>query len=191
MKARHLKPNARSRRPLQREWQDPFMLVADELSLAPPPLQAGISRRAFHGRVHTLGLQCGDTDEMDHPFGDVRLQAGMGDFMQLNPVASHTLFESVCKSKVPGVPQKTTDEDEDGYKVFRHLLKNVILFRGTHRFLDTDLPKLLDIMRTPGGRAVPAELRTNILAQCQNGPHDPRVDEDYILDGMKLEDAHL
>ena len=185
MKARQLKPNARSLRPLQREWQDAFLLVEDEMGLAPPPLQAGISRRAFHGRAHQLGFRCAEGEELDHPFGDVPIQVGLGDFLQLNTVASHTCMEAVCTSPVPGVPKKTTDEDRDGYKVFRYFLRNVILFRSSHRFLDDDLPMLLEIMRTPGGKRVPSALRAKILAQCQRGPSDHRLDEDYMVDGVR------
>ena len=59
----------------------------------------------------------------------------------------------------------------------------MILFTGTYRFLDQDLPTLLNIMRTPGGRVVPEELRTRILAQVQAGPHDPRYSDEHVVDG--------
>ena len=135
---------------LEAEWCDLMFLLGDELSVADPRLLAGISRRAFHGRARLLGL--GHDDILEHSFGDVPLQAFMADFLQLNPVRSHTLLEAHCRSLVPGVPRQTADEDRDGYETFRRLCKNVILFTGTHRYLDEDLPALLNIMRTPGGR---------------------------------------
>jgi hypothetical protein len=92
---------------------------------------------------------------MEHPFGDVLLQILMGDFLQLSPVKAHTLIEALCRSEVPRVPAKTKDEDRDGYQLFRNAYKNVVIFTGTHRLLDSDLPALLQIMTTPGGRKVP------------------------------------
>ena len=75
------------------------------------------------------------------------------DFLKLNPVKAHTLVEALCKSKVPRVPAKTQGEYRYGYKLCRSACKNVIIFTGTHRFLDSDLPALLQIMATPGGLA--------------------------------------
>ena len=103
LKAKQLKPSSQKRRALETEWVDPLLLLCDELSLAPPPLLAGVSRRAFHGRARPLRLNADDI--MDHPFGDILLQALMGDFLQLNPVKSHTLVEAFATSRVPGVPE--------------------------------------------------------------------------------------
>ena len=132
-----------------------MLLAGDEISMAKPPLLAAIHRRAFYGRARHLGLK--PNEIMEHPFGDVLLQAFMGDFLQLNPVKSHTLLEAFSKTRVPGVPSATTDEDRDGYHLFRNACKPVILFTDTHRFLDEDHKQLLEIMATPGGRAVPKE----------------------------------
>ena len=136
--AKKLKPNSRARKALEEEWLSTFFLLADELPTCPPPLLAGLSRRAFHGRARNIGL---DSEEaLEHPFGHVPIQVCMGDFLQLNPVKNHSLLEAFCTSRVPGVPQKTKDEDRDGYRLFRDLCQNVVMFRGTHRFKDVDLP---------------------------------------------------
>ena len=60
------------------------------------------------------------------------------------------------------------------------MCSNVILFSGTHRFLDADLPALLEIMRTPGGRGVPEWLREKIARRIQAGPSDPRIQESFV-----------
>ncbi len=182
LKAKHLKPKARARKALEAEWQDLFFLLADELSLAAPALLAGVSRRAFHGRAKLMGLSLEEI--LEHPFGNVPLQVLMGDFLQLNPVKAHTLLEAFCTSPVPGVPLKTKDEDRDGYKLFRQMCRNVVLFNGTHRFLDKDLPKLLGIMRTKGGKWVPDELGGKIWQRIQAAPQDPHIREDYVLEGI-------
>ena len=63
------------------------------------------------------------------------------------------------------------------------MCKNVVQFAGTHRFLDTDLPALLEIMRTPGGKRVPHTLRRAVLARIQAGPDDPRLGRDFVVEG--------
>ena len=56
---------------------------------------------------------------MEEPFGNILMQVFMGDFMQLNPVQSHTLLEALIKSaRVPRVPRKVSDEDKDGFSIF-------------------------------------------------------------------------
>ena len=66
--------------------------------MASPPLLAGISRRASHGRQDLLKLDMADF--LEQPFGEVLLQALSGDFMQLNPVASHTLMETLLRKNM-------------------------------------------------------------------------------------------
>jgi hypothetical protein len=159
LKARELKPNSRAKKALQREWETLVMLLGDEVSMASPPLLAGLSRRASHGRRDLLKLDM--TNVLEQPFGQVLLQALAGDFMQLNPVCNHTLMEALLRrSKVPGVPSKVKEEDADGYAIFRKICENVVLFIGSHRFLDSDLPQLLTIMRTKGGARLARELTT-------------------------------
>ncbi len=59
-----------------------------------------------------------------------------------------------------------------------------MLFTGSHRFLDEDLSKLLEIMRTKGGAEVPPELRAKICARIVAGPGDPRLSPTYVAEGQ-------
>ncbi|CAK0852500.1 unnamed protein product, partial [Prorocentrum cordatum] len=182
--ANRLRPNSRAKKKLEAEWEYLVLLLADEIGLASPPLLAGLSRRATFGRKDLLRLRADRA--IEEPFGQVLAQAIMGDFMQVNPVCSHTLLEALLvDSRVPGVPRKVTDEDEDGWKVFRKMASDVVLFTGTHRFLDEDLPRLFEIMRTPGGARVPDDLRAKIRDRVQLGPDDPRMSMDYELEGVR------
>ena len=183
LKAKHLRPNSKAKKALQAEWEYLVLLLGDELSVSAPPLLAGISRRASHGRRDLMDLDL--KRALEEPFGNVLLQALMGDFMQLNPVKSHTLLEALARTaRVPGVPRQTKDEDGDGYSIFRKVCENVVLFTGTHRFLDKDLPALLEIMRTPGGRPVPEALRRAVEARIVAGPEDPRLAPDFVHEGV-------
>ena len=107
-----------------------------------------------------------------------------GDFMQLNAVLSHTLLESFLPGSelsVPGVPGETSALNKDGYKIFDAMTGIVILFKHSHSFLENDpLTELLGIMRTPGGRRVPEELRRAILARVQCGEGNARVSLTYV-----------
>eukprot|EP00973_Karenia_brevis_P038662 5335973-Karenia_brevis.AAC.1 len=69
----------------------------------------------------------------------------------------------------PGVPKKLRDEDRDGYAIFRKVCEHVVLFTGSHRFSDEDLPHLLRIMRTKGSAKVPEELRARVRRQIITG----------------------
>ncbi|CAK0803316.1 unnamed protein product [Prorocentrum cordatum] len=182
--ASKLKPNTRAKKKLEAEWEYLVLLLADEIGLASPPLLAGLSRRATFGRKDLLRLCVARA--IEEPFGQVPVQAIMGDFMQINPVCSHTLLEALlARARVPGVPRKITDEDEDGWKVFRKMASDVVVFTGTHRFLDEDLPLLFEVMRTPGGARVPDDLRAKIRDRVQRGPDDPRMSMDYELEGVR------
>ncbi len=184
LKARNLRPRKKAKDALANEWYDALMLLADEIGTAAPPLFAGVSRRASHGRREAYKLDMARA--MEQPFGETLLQVVMGDFLQLNPVASHTLLESLLSAgtRVPGVPRTTTDEDRDGYSIFRKVCENVVLFTGTHRFLDEDLPRLLEIMRTKGGAEVPEELRARIRERTLKGESDPRLSSTYEQEGQ-------
>ena len=189
LKAKQLRPNSRAKKALQAEWEFLVLLLGDELSQASPPLLAGISRRASHGRESEYKLDMKRV--LEEPFGKVLLQVLVGDFVQLNPVNSHTLLEALVKGmRVPGTPRSFKPEDEDGFKVFDQICENVVLFTGTHRFLDKDLPQLLEIMRTPGGAPVPQALRQKIEERIQAGPDDPRLSSDHVQEGVRGFFAH-
>ena len=111
------------------------------------------------------------------------MQILLGDFLQLNPVRTHTLVESLIDTavhKIAGVPEKNSTVGVKRLHHFRLITENVILFKGTHRFLPDDpLAELLRIMRVPGGETVPQWLREQVLAQIQYGEADPRASNAY------------
>ena len=95
LRAKMLRPNSKAKKALELEWGYLVLLLGDELSLASPPLLAGVSRRASYGRRALKKLEV--FKFMEQPFGEVLLQVLMGDFMQLNPVKSHTLLEAFLR----------------------------------------------------------------------------------------------
>ena len=177
-------PNKKAKDALTLEWEAGLLLLGDELGTAAPRLLAGVSRRASYGRKDLYNLDM--MRVMEQPFGEMLLQVGIGDFLQLNPVASHTLLEALLPSttRVPGTPRRVTDEDRDGYQVFRTMCKNVILFTGTRRFKDKALPQLLEIMPTPG-RPLPEALRSKIRERIVETDDDPRLSHDFEQEGQK------
>ena len=83
------------------------LAIGDESSQMDPELLATVSARAYYGR---LPRHMWDTTTLpEHSFGDVLMQILLGDFLQLNPVRTHTLVESLIDTavhKIAGVPEK-------------------------------------------------------------------------------------
>ena len=100
LQAKKLKPTSGLQKALELEWNDSFMMLGDEIGVSAPALLAGLSRRAFYARRRMLNFKLESV--MEHPFGDVRLQVYMADFLQLMPVRSHSLVEAFCKSPIQG-----------------------------------------------------------------------------------------
>jgi hypothetical protein len=175
------KPSLQAMVKLKQVWEALVGILLDEASLMPPELLAAVNVRAGWARCDRRGGQ--DRNFTEHTFGDILLQIMLGDFLQLNPVLSHTLLEAFLENTgitVPRVPVQTSQMDKDGYQIFRGFCKQVVLFRGSHRFVPNDpLAQLLEIMRQPGGGPVPEELRRRIAARIQRGEADPRAGLDY------------
>ena len=175
------KPSRPAMEKLKKGWAGLACVLLDEMSLTPPELLAVVNCRAGWARSELIKLEPGSFVEF--PFGDILLQIMLGDFLQLNPVLSHTLLEAFLEDtaiSVPRVPEKTSDLDHQGYNIFRRFCRQVVLFRGTHRFVAGDpLIKLLEIMRIPGGKTLPDWLREKISARIQRGEEDPRAQPDY------------
>ena len=185
LKAKKLRPNTKARRALEKEWYRTACLFIDEFGLSSSRLFAAVSRRAFFGRAKDWDFDSRRAElAAEHPFGDIPIQVATADMMQVNPVKAHSMVEAYSRSKVPGVPAKVSEEDKQGWKIFKEYFSDVVLFEGSHRFLDDELPALLQIMRTPGGAAVPEGLRQKILDRVQNGHTDPRIQVDYECEGQ-------
>ena len=175
------KPSAQALEKCRHLWANVVLAIGDESSQMDPELLATVSARAYYGRIPRVKWDT--TTLTEHPFGDVLMQILLGDFLQLNPVRCHTLVESLidtAEHQIAGVPEQTNELALNGYTIFRQITENVILFKGTHRFLPNDpLAELLRIMRVPGGEKVPQSLREQILAQIQYGEEDPRASNTY------------
>ena len=167
----------------------------DEISLADPELFAVLNDSAGWGRMRTYGLSA--SSFVQNTFGNTMLQVMLGDFLQLNPVKSHSLLGCFLQDTgidIPGVPSyehaehatKTAklNQVKHGYDVFDKVAGNVIIFRGAYRFVAGDpLATILDIMRTPGGAKLPEDLLI-ALAQRIYRPSkwsENRLNPDYVL----------
>ena len=161
------KPSKTKKEALQRKWWRLSLVFVDEISLTAPNLLAVLHGSACYGR---FDLSPGDF--LSNIFGNVLCQILAGDFLQLNPVRARSLMEAFG-IEVPGAPRyekmddqqrrKKVDIDEHGLAVFRAFLKQVILFRGSHRFRKGDpLAELLETMRVVGGRPLSTALKERL-----------------------------
>ena len=132
------KPSKTKKEALQRKRWRLSLVFVDEISLTAPNLLAALHGSACYGR-----LDLSPEDSLSNIFGNLLCQILAGDFLQLNPVRARSLMEAFGV-EVPGAPRyekmddqqrrKKVDIDEHGPAVFRTFLKQVILFRGSHRF---------------------------------------------------------
>ena len=115
------KPTRGALEKLKKGWEALACVLLDEASLMPPDLLAMVSARAGWARSELLRLS--PDMFVERPFGDILLQIMLGDFLQLNPVRSHSLMEAFLEDTgvaVPRVPAATSDLDRQGYSIFRH-----------------------------------------------------------------------
>jgi len=174
-------------------WNHLVLFYADEASLVDPQLLAVMNNAANWGRSSSR-RNLHPSEFADSIFGHMLMTVLAGDFMQLNPVMSHSLLEAFLPDTdlvVPRVPmyEKNSPEEREqkkkldakGLRIFDKIAQTVVLFRGSHRFkLNDPLVKLLEIMRTPGGAAVPAELKEQVEARLVFEHHDDhRLSSDY------------
>ena len=181
------KPSKTKKEALQRKWWRLSLLFVDEISLTAPNLLAVLHGSACYGR-----FDLSPEDFLSNIFGNVLCQILAGDFLQLNPVRARSLMEAFG-IEVPGAPRyekmddqqrrKKVDIDEHGLAVFRAFLKQVILFRGSHRFRKGDpLAELLETMRVVGGRPLSTALKEAIRKQVYRPlGGDPRLSSDYTM----------
>lgn len=188
------KPSDKLMLRLKMLWNHLVLFYADEASLVDPQLLAVMNNAANWGRSRSR-RNLRPSDFADSILGHMLMTIMAGDFMQLNPVMSHSLLEAFLRDTdlvVPRVPmyEKNSAEerqqkkklDAKGLRIFDKIAQTVVLFRGSHRFkLNDPLVKLLEIMRTPGGAAVPAELKKQVEARLVFEHHvDHRLSSDYV-----------
>ena len=125
-------------------------------------------------------------DKLSHRQTQVNPKAkGQNSFVSPRP-----LFEF----EIDLIDMTAVAEDNDGFAIFRKFCENVVLFTGTHRFLDQDLPQLLEHMRIPGGKKLPADLKQRVQDRIQAGAHDPRLSKQYVQEqseGFFAYGAHI
>ena len=193
------KPGLQLLRRLEATWSPLAALLMDEISLADPELLAVLNDSAGWGRMQAYGLA--SSSFVQNTFGNIMLQVMLGDFLQLNPVKSHSLLGCFLQGTgidIPGAPSYEQSEHavrtarlsqvKQGYDVFDKVSENVIIFRGAYRFVAGDpLAKILEIMRTPGGAKLPEEL---LIALAQRIYRPDRFSENRLNPDYVLTDEH-
>eukprot|EP00435_Cladocopium_sp_Y103_P040571 s119_g11.t1 len=165
---------------MRERWLYVALAFLDEISLTSPSLLAVLNDAAHWGRqpflnsdssgsVPEIGKRRSKKEERAgsaigllerlnaDTLGNVLCQILAGDFLQLNPVLSHSLME-VLGVEVPRAPtyermeeqtrQRKQSIDRMGLEIFKQFLPQTSLFRGSHRFKAGDpLAELLGNMR--------------------------------------------
>ncbi|CAK0851590.1 unnamed protein product, partial [Prorocentrum cordatum] len=190
----HLREPRQAQEKMQHLWGHLVLAMIDEASLADPQLLTVLNARANWGRHGSHNLD--PTSFTETTFGNILAQIVMGDFMQLNPVRTHSLLQTFLRGTAIHMPRAPTYDgmdkdqriekerlDKEGWDIFDRLSEPVILFHGCHRFVPGDpLPEIFKIMRTPGGQKLPPSLKEQLAARCVlHRDVDQRADPSYIL----------
>ena len=96
------RPSARALEQCKHFWAHVALTIGDEGSQVDPNLLAIARARAYYGRIQKSSWDIGSLPE--HPFGDIPMQVLLADFLQLNPVKSHTLLEALIDTKEYAIP---------------------------------------------------------------------------------------
>ena len=175
-------------------WDGAAFVFNDEIGAAAPCLYATLDARAFWGRQQ--GHHLNKHDRCNMPFGDPMLQIDAGDFCQLKPVprGSCSLMEAFLYKTTGYADAERAkplgDMERKGIRTFEIISALTVEFQGTYRFKPGDpLVKLLQIMRTPGGKTIPPLLKQQIQSRIRCGSSDPRAQPTYRMPLAAVNDA--
>ena len=163
---------------LEQRWGNKRCLIVEEVSLISPELLNMVLYRSFHGRREHWAVPENQYDKPQGAFGRMPIVIYLGDFLQLPPVAAHSLLDDMSKSSKEIPPE---------YQMASKLLRaNPLCFelRVTNRFKDEKLKKLMAFMRSPQ-LTLPADIRQYWL-DIQAQDSDPRLLADRFQTGHML-----
>ena len=146
-----------------------------------PMMLAAISYRVCLARCGKhAGIDPASFSDKAHCFGGIPIVVLLGDFMQLAPLGE----EGGRMSLLMDAREKCRAETRAGLRLFKDALTHVIFLQTTHRFVDRSvrppktcpvLPRLLEYMRSPGGKPMPDDLWKAVKSWVVSGPQDSRL----------------
>jgi len=167
---------------LQKTWDPARVLICEESSMVSCELYQAVAYRATLAREKEHNLNKKHWDEPGQEFGAMPLIIHLGDFLQLRP---REMGLSDSDERVEKIWQTRKYPPSRAAQRGRHMfqrIKNVHILQGGKRFVDDDLPMLLNCMRA--GRPIPEELWKKVLEQRirVDGPDD-RLNKPEVLNG--------
>ena len=176
-------------------WKDVHCLMLEEVSMIHPQMLAGMSYRLCKVRqkLHKWQSDPERYREPDHMFGRMPLVIMLGDFMQLAPI--DRVYRRVSLIMPP--KESWPEEFINGQRIFAESITHAVFLRETHRFKTWNsrlqayeecpiLPKLLEFMRNPEGREVPAEVASAFKQWEVKRLCDPRRSRREMLEGYEM-----
>ena len=162
-------------------WCDVKCLILEEISMMSPMMLAAISYRLCLARASNhAGANPALYSDAAYCFGGIPIVVMLGDFMQLAPLGE----EGGRMSLLMPPRQNPGAETLGGLRLFREALTHVMFLRTTHRFVDRSvepprpcpiLPRLLEYMRSPGGKPMPEDLWKAMKGWVVKNPGDERL----------------
>ena len=177
----------KKQRVLTEKWVGKMALIIEEAFLMPANIFNMLHVRCSWGRKKACNIDMGTIEDFRQNFGYIPIVLLLGDPLQLRP-RSLGLLTDLRAAVVDGIEVHV--EQEQGIKLFQSF-RDVWELTGAKRFLDEDLPKLLQCLRS--GAAMPKALWKRLEAQfCKLGEEgdeeaaEKRLSDPFWLDGDEI-----
>ena len=177
----------KKQRALTEKWVDKMALIIEEAFLMPANIFNMLHVRSSWGRKKACNIDMGTIEDLRQSFGYIPIVLLLGDPLQLRP-RGLGLLTDLRAAVADGI--EVYVEQEQGIKLYQSF-RDVWVLTGTKRFLDEDLPKLLQCLRS--GAAMPESLWKNLEAQfCKLGDGatedavEKRLSDPFWLDGDEI-----
>jgi len=171
---------------LEHRWGPAHALIWEESSMVCGELYQAVAYRATLARVKRYApepdLNPQEWSEPGQEFGAMPLIIHLGDFLQLRPREMGIGDDDARVDELWANPKiRPSKLAQKGRAMFQRIRDTHILVGG-RRFIDDDLPAVLDCMRR--GVRIPDELWRRVLDQAVRlDGADPRLSEPEVLDG--------
>ena len=174
-------------RALKDKWFNKVALIIEEAFLMPANIFNMLHVRCSWGRKQACNIDMGTIEHTRQSFGYIPIVLLLGDPLQLRPRGLGLLTDLRA---VVAAGIEVHVEQEQGIKLFANF-RDVWVLTGTKRFLDDDLPKLLQCLRS--GKVMPRALWKSLEAQfCKLGEEgdedaaEQRLTQPRWLDGDEI-----
>lgn len=165
---------------MQRRWQHKILLVEDEISLIPASVQNMLLYRSMRARQQLHLIEPETYADKHFLLGKVPIIIIAGDFLQIRPANEISLADDLAALHEQG-KRKIWPEHEAAQRSM-HDIEDIIHLKKSKRFLDTDLPEIMEGLRAsrpdkPVTDELLHKLRSRSIEKCHRELTSPKFAE--------------